>query len=114
MPIVTVPSDSARIHSWLSAYLSSLGTFTLLFSVDEDLAVAYERRFEDLGRKVLAAHRYFDGVAGRDARRHARERDRLADRGTERSAGRLAVATRCVHALMRAQHATAFEQQQSH
>jgi hypothetical protein len=27
MPIVTVPSDSARIHSWLSAYLSVAGTF---------------------------------------------------------------------------------------
>jgi hypothetical protein len=29
MPTARLPSDSVRIHSWLSVYLSSVGTFII-------------------------------------------------------------------------------------
>src|SRR5262245_53476643 len=117
--MVTLPSASARIHSWLSAYLSSLGTFTFSASVgwtsfDQDFAVAYERRLDDLGGERLAAHRDSHEVTVCSTRGHARERDRLAERGGERAARDLAAALGRVHGLVRAQDAPGLEEQQPH
>src|SRR5512135_1051017 len=99
MPMVTVPSGSARIHSWLSTYLRSEGTFItglpgdgLGLSLDEDPAVADERRLHDARGETPVADLDVHGVAGRHARGQARERDRLSQRGRERAAGDLAFA----------------------
>src|SRR5215470_10182067 len=108
MPIVTVPSGSARIHSWLSAYFRSLGTFMrspgLVRSTHQHLAVARERRLHHFRGEHLVAHCYLYRIADGDVARHARERDRLAERGAERSTRDLAFAVRGVHFLVRAEH----------
>src|SRR6516225_1325306 len=113
MPIVSVPSVSVRIHSWLSVYLSSAGTFILAPSRNKTLAVAHEGRLDDARREALVANLDFDVVACVDADRQARESDRSAKRWREAAARHLAFARRAVHLLMAAQHAAFVDQQDS-
>src|SRR5947207_8903972 len=114
MPIVTVPSASLRIHSWLSVYLRSLGTFivaprkTLCVACDGPLnqcfAVANERWFDDTRGEPFVAHLYMHRRADGDLRRYARKRDRFCERRRIRAAGRFALTGRRQHFLVRAQH----------
>src|SRR6185369_17227640 len=77
IPMLTVPSPSRFTHSCDSVYRRSCGTFMSFFlSVDQHLAVAHERRLDDLRRQRLVANPHAHRVAGRGAARQPRERDR--------------------------------------
>ena len=62
---------------------------------------------------LVADQRRVTVVARRDARRQARERDRLVERRAEGAARDLAVAVRGAHLLVRAQHAALVGQQRA-
>src|SRR5215469_10213708 len=109
--MVSVPSDSVRIHSWLSVYLSSAGTFILAPSSNEALAVAREGRLDDARCEPLVANLDFNTISGVDAHRHPRESDRNAKRWREAAARHLTFARRGMHLLMAAQHAPLVDQQ---
>src|SRR6185503_11400540 len=84
MPTLTVPSASRFTHSCDSVYRRSCGTFMVVPSlVDENLALAHERRLHDLGRERLVANLHAHLVAGCGAERKARERDGARERGRE-------------------------------
>src|SRR6266571_3102848 len=107
MPIVNVPSGSARIHSWLSVYLRFAGTFMEALRGDlgnEGFAVANEWRLDDTRVELLVADFDCDGIAGRHTDGNSRKRDRLRERRRERAAGDLAAAFGGENFLVAAQH----------
>src|SRR5438552_11897374 len=116
MPIVNVPSGSARIHSWLSVYLRFAGTFMEALRGDlrnECFAVANEWRLDDTRVELFVTDFDCDGIAGRDADGNSRKRDRLRERRRERAAGNLAAAFGGENFLVAAQHAALALQDQA-
>src|ERR1700758_2047744 len=110
--MVSVPSDSTRIHSWLWVYLSSAGTFIASPMLsDKALAMAHERRLDHARREALVANLDFDLIARVDADREAREPDRLRKGRRDRAARHFAFACRGVDLLMAAQHAALVEKE---
>src|SRR5258706_13839318 len=100
IPTLTVPSASRFTHSCDSVYRRSCGTFMVVPSlVDENLALAHERRLHDLGRERLVANLHAHLVPRRGAEREGRDRDGAGERGGERGAGHLALPRPVVHVL---------------
>src|SRR5690606_8175118 len=118
MPTVTLPSPSTRAHSWDFRNFRSPGISLIVDSAlvrasgegtasvakpgaaaasaagrngSECLAVAHERD-PDHPHRHLAAADVHPHAGGDLAGRHARERDRLAERGRERARQDLALA----------------------
>src|ERR1700719_3417398 len=105
MPIVNVPSDSLRIHSWLAVYLRLVGTFiaVLLDSREQALTVAHERWFHNASGKRLTADFHLHPFARDYTGGQPRKRNRCAERRRKCSAGDFALAGSGHHLLMGAQ-----------
>src|SRR6516164_9862183 len=115
MPIVSVPSDSRRTHSWLSVERKASRTImkSPSSSGHQDLAVADKRRLDDARRKLLVADRDLDGIADSRRRGQACERDRALEGRRKCSARDLAVARRRANHLMRAEHTARIDKEQT-
>src|SRR6266567_5381375 len=115
MPTVSVPSVSVRIHSWLSVYLRSAGSFIVPLRgssfVHQHDAVPHERRLDHSGVELPVADFDRNGVARHNARGNAGERDRFSERGRERTARDLPIALRRHDLLMAAQDAALVDEQ---
>src|SRR5215831_12526077 len=78
IPMVTLPSASALIHSWLAVYFTSAGTFIPLsrWLINEDLSLNQERGLGHPRRELLLANLHAQRGALCNACGHTSECDR--------------------------------------
>src|SRR5664279_4468544 len=103
MPMVSVPSASVRIHSWLAVYFRSEGTFigdSPVTSLNEALAVAHEGQLDHASNEFLVANEHAHLVARRDTNRQPRQRYGCGQSRRKRAAGDLAIAQRRMDMLV--------------